>query len=488
MLLDILDMVWQSKSTDQNQASLTNMYLEADSGKGKYKVIALPMPGLRLFKNLGNTAYIRDMYELNNQLYVVAGNSFINLKSDLSTTTYGTLNTSTGWAKIRAITGGSNNNNQLIVADGTNGYGYNLGTATGQFPIADGDFPQTCVDIENQDDYILAVQSNSMQFQVSNVSNSVAWDALDFASKYGQPDNINAIVSHESKIWLFGNKTTEIWYNTGDALFAFGRMSDTFLHYGCSAKRSIAVNGNYFIFLTSNAHGSHTIVQTLPRVYFYNPSPISTAPIDSLLNSFTTINDCFASIYNQDGHEFYQVTFPSEDTTLIYDVPKNNQSDEAKGTWYYRKSYNTTTSQHGKFLGSCAVYCYGKNLVGDASSGKIYVQDTEVYTENGNPMLREFISPPGQTYQEGKLVFFHKLQIDVETGIGANKTFTLEKSADNGDTWQLVNTYTVPNKGFRIYENRLGSSRFGMIFRIRTTMDAKFIILGFQVEASLGHS
>lgn len=487
MLLDLLDQSWESKSSDQNQAVLRNMYLEQDPSKGKYKVIALPTPGLTLFCDTGQ-GQVRGLYELDGVTYVVAGNTFYSIDVNGNKTSLATLNTSTGTVKIKAITGASDTNHQIVIKDGTNMYTYNLGTSTGQFPITDASCPQTATDIENQDDYIIAVLNNSIQFQICNVADTTTWNALDFASKIGQPDNITAVLSHESKIWFFGNKTTEIWYDSGNAFFPFQKDTTVFLHYGCPAKDSISVNGNYFIFLSSNGKGGYSIFQTLPRIYYYNPAPISTPPIDTLIGELATISDAIGNIYNKDGHEFYELTFPTGNKTLVYDIPKNQQADAQKGAWYYRESFNTDTSAYGRFLGNCQTFCYEKNLVGDYKSGKIYTQDTNTYTEDGTPIRRQFITPAGPTYQGGKRVIFSKLQIDVETGVGSNETFTLEKSVDNGDTWQLVNTYTVPPKGGRIYENRLGSSRYGMLFRITTTMNAKFIILGFQVEANVGHS
>lgn len=486
MLLDLLDMSYQSRSSDQNQAQLVNMYLESDEAKGKYKIVAYPMPGLTTFCDTGKLN-VRELYEFYGTLYAVAGNTLYSISSVGSATIIGTLNTNSGYAKMRGIAGGGDSNHQLVIIDKTKGYSYNTGTTTATFPIADVDFPQTAIDLENQDDYILAVKPSSIAYQISGISDSLDYPALDFASKIGQADNINAILSHESMIWLFGSKSTEVWSNTGNSLFPFERSSNTFLHYGTPASKAIAVNGTYFIGLISNGRGGYTIAQTQPRLYYYNPSPVSTPAIENLIQANTSVSDATAFITNHDGHEFYTITFPTDNYTLVYDVPKSQQSDSQKGAWYYRKSL--VNSSYGQFLGSGGqAFCYGKNFVGDYQSGKIYYQDSTNYTENSTPILRQLITPPGSTYQGGKRVFLHHMQIDVETGIGSNMTFTLEKSLDNGLTWILVNTFTVPAKGGRLYQNRLGSTRYGMIFRLSTTMNAKFCILGFQVEASLGHS
>ncbi len=483
MLLDLLESAYLSRSSDQNQSMLKNMYLEADEHKGKYKVIALPTAGLGVFKDTSLTG-IRDMYVLNRTLYSVANNKLIRVASDLTQTELGTLNTSSGYAKIKAITGGIDTNNQLFVQDGTNCYSYNTGSSSGQFPITDEDCPQDSIDCANQDDYILVANRDSISFNICKLSDTLTWQSLDFASKIGEADPLEAILSHQKNLYLFGSESTEVWYNSGNVNFPFEPVGNTFLHYGCAAKGSVVRNNSYFIFLSSNGKGGYSVYQINPRISSYNPDCISDPYIDTLIGSFTTVSDARAYIYSLNGHEFYELTFPSEGYTLIYDIPKVQRQETSPGRWTIRQS---GTSSTGRFIGNCQVFCYGKSLVGDYNSGIIYYQSKDLYTENGSPILREIVTPAGQTYAGGKRVIINNLQIDVETGIGSNKTFTLEKSIDNGSTWTLVNTYTVPDKGRRIYEPSLGSTKLGMIFRIRTTMDAKFILLGFQVEAKICH-
>ena len=489
-MLDLLTQSYPTIAEDQNQAEITNMYLELDQAKGKYKVVAYPMPGLTLLAAVPGQNEIRDMLSWNDVLYVIAGNGLYTISEAGAATLLFSLNTSSGFAKMKVIAGGGNSNGQIIAIDGTNGYAYNIDTAVATVPITSIGFPQNAIDIENQDDIVVAVPANSIQWNISDISDTTTWDALNFASKIGQPDQIHAVVSHESMLWLMGDKTTEIWYNAGNELFPFQRVSTTFLHYGIGARDSIAVNGNYFCFLATNRGGGYTINQVVPKTYYYNPTPISTPPIETLvtrLGNTVGVEDAIGDIVNIVGHDFYTITFPAADQTLVYDVPKGARAED-KGAWYYRKSFNTATQEYGRFLGNNGAFCYGKQFVGDYASGNIYILDDQNYTENGTPILREFISPPGPTYFEGKRVYFDRLQIDVETNVGVSKTFDLSKSVDNGDTWQLVGTYTIPPKGGRIYVTRLGQSRYGMLFKLSTTMDANFCLLGFQVEARLGAS
>jgi hypothetical protein len=267
-----------------------------------------------------------------------------------------------------------------------------------------------------------------------------------------------------------GNKTTEVYYNSGNPLFPYERVNDVFIHHGCAAKRSVALCGEFLTFLAKSANGGYKVVQ----LQGYVARPIGNPATDYQIGLMTTKSDAIGYCYLKDGRDFYDLTFPTDGKTFTFDL--------ATGAMESRQSY--VSGSYTRFLAQCSAFCYDKQLVGDFSSGQIYAQDANTYTENGTPIRRVMVSPP--LYQDGKRIFVHKLQVEVESNIGSSKTFTVEKSFDGGRTWLPVSTFTVgTDANTRLYKNGLGQARNWM-FRVTTTMDAKFIILGFIVEASLG--
>lgn len=468
--INLLSQDYPSKAIDENQSRLINMYLEPDKNNGQFPIIAYPTPGLTSFCSTGE-AVIRTMYEYNGVLYAVAGNKFGSVNSAGTFTQLGSnLSTSTGFAKIISITGGSDINNQLVIIDGTNGYSYNLDTAIATFPISDTDFPDNATDITSQDDYVIVANPTSIQFNLSNLADSTTWEALDFASKIGYSDNLVALKSHKSKLWLFGNRTIEVWYNSGNPDFPFERISDIAINYGVAAKESIAAINDSIYLLAQAASGGYRFMQIVD----YGLVPFGDSPREALVNSFTTFNDCKAYSYTIDSHDFIDWTFPTENVTFTYDV--------TTGVWLTRQSNLAGT--YGRFLGNCSAFCYNKRLIGDFNSGVIYTQSSSVYQENGTAIRRMFVSPP--IPHEGRRIFVHRLQIYVETNVGSNKTFTLEISNDSGRTWETIETYTIPSDNLtQIYTSSLGSA-FNWMFRITTTMNAKFMLLGFTAEFSMG--
>lgn len=467
-ILDLLNQDYPSKSIDQNQSKLINMYLEPDKSKGKYQIVAYPTAGLGVFVDT-EAANIRAMVEHNEVLYVVAGSKFYSIASDGTKTELGTLNTSTGFAKMVMITGGQDSNNQINIIDGTNGYSYNIGLATAQFPITDVDYPQTATDIASSDEYVIVENNGSISFQISNVADGRTWESLDFASKIGKSDRLVAIYVNQRRLWLFGSKTTEVWYNSGNALFPFERIPDTFLHVGCAAKRSVVMVQEQLMFLGKSINGGYGFYV----MNGYVPASIDQPAICYALNQMTTVSDAFATATYKDGHTLIDWTFPTEGRTLTYDA--------TTGIWLEKQSY--TSGNYTNFLGSCAAFCYGKSLIGDSNSGKIYYQSTSLYTENSTAVRRIIQTPP--VYMNGARIFINRIQIDLETDVGSSKSFTVEKSTDGGRTFTTIGSYDIPAGGGRIYINKIGSART-FVFKISTTADAKFIVLGMQAEAGVG--
>jgi len=465
--IDLLNPDYQSKSIDQNQSRLINMYLEADQAKGKYSVVAYPTAGLTAFCDT-TQANVRALLEHNEVLYAVAGNKFYSINSAGTKTERGTLNTSTGFAKMVVITGGIDTNNQIVIIDGTNGYHYNIGTAVATFPISDADFPQTAIDITNQDDYVIVLAADSISFYLSAVSDGLSYAALDFGSKTGFADRIAAIASSQRKLYLMGSKTIEPWYD-GDN--GFERTPDIFIQHGVASKQSVAAYGESIIFLGKSQCGGYQVF----LLQGYQLQPIGGPAQDYQIAQMTTKSDAIGYCYMKDGHNFYDLTFPTDNITITYDLTVQTQVT--------RQSYISGT--YGRFLGNCSAFCYDKSLIGDFNSGVIYSQHTNVYTENGTAIRRMVVTPP--VYFSGRRIFIHKLEIDVETNIGASKTFTIEKSVDDGRNWTTINTFTVgSDNNTRLYANGLGSAKSWM-FRVTSTMNANFIILGFIAYAEIGN-
>lgn len=537
--INLLKQMAKTKSTDQNSANIINMYLVQDGDEGKYSQVAYPTPGATL-ASVGTTV-MRALLTVHNITYGVDGSNFFSVDSLGFRTLLGTLNTSTGWAKIKSIA------QQILIADGTNGYYYKIASntfgviqnsgqsvtsvtitnpgsgytaattvtftggspavvATGTVTIIGGQidsvtitnggsgytsapavvftdsggginaagtaltqfnsFPTAIQDIECQDEFGLVLVANSQQWQSSSISDLTVWPALSFASTTGSHNYNVAMISCHREIYLLGTQTSEVWDNLGNANFTFGRNTSVFLEVGCAARSSVALANNTLFFLAQTPTGG-TIVVSMNNSY--TPTVISTPAIAYQISTYTTVSDAIGFAYQQEGHEFYILTFPTAGVTWAYDMTTQ--------MWHQRASL--VAGNQTKWLASCYTFNYNKQLIGDSNSGNIYVLDMTNNTENGAAITRTLVTHP--FYNAGTWIYIDKLQVDFDNAPGAGlANWNLFVSRDGGRSFGSAKP-AVPQVDaygmYRVYWLRLGNAR-AYVLKLQTNANIQTIILG----------
>lgn len=196
-----------------------------------------------------------------------------------------------------------------------------------------------------------------------------AFDATDIATKNGYPDPIQGVIVMHREIWLIGALTTEIWYNAGAADFAFQILPGTFVEHGCIAKYSICRQDLSVYWLSQDEQGQTIVLKGAD----YQAKRISTFAIEQVLSTYPTVSDAIGFTYQQEGHTFLVMSFPSANATWVY--------DESMQLWHQRAwcDNNGNLNRHRANLG-CNVY--NKNVIGDWQNGNLYALDLNTYVDN----------------------------------------------------------------------------------------------------------
>ncbi len=245
----------------------------------------------------------------------------------------------------------------------------------------------------------------TQEFQITGLY-ATTIDALDFASAEGSPDLLVTLIVDHRELWLFGQTSTEVWFNAGAADFPFERIQGAFIEQGCAAKYSVAKLDNTVVWLTADERGHGTVQKAVG----YTPQRISTHALEFAIASYSRIDDAVAYSYQQEGHLFYVLTFPTGQATWVY--------DSATELWHERAWRDPATGLLSQHRGICHLAFAGKNLVGDYENGNIYALNLDTYTDNGAilPAIRQCPHfAKGNAWQ-----FFSKLWIDMQMGVGIN--------------------------------------------------------------------
>jgi hypothetical protein len=402
MKTPILGSAYVARSINAADNRMVNLFPEAIPEGGKEPGFLNRAPGLEFLQTVG-TGPIRALWahQTNgSDFYVVSGNEVYKLIGLTATPQLlGTLTTNTGSVSI------ADNGTQIFFATNPDGFIYN--EITGAFgKITDPDFAGA-VTVTYLDGYFVYNEPNSQKIWVTQLLDGTSIDPLDFASAEGSPDGVVGLISDHRELWVFGTDSVEVWYDSGAADFPLQRIQGAFNEIGCVSAFSIAKLDNGLFWLGTDARGQGIVY----RANGYTGVRVSTHAIEYAIAQYGNIADAIAYTYQQEGHAFYVLTFPTGNATWVYDVSTQ--------VWHERAGFD-----NGNFMrhrSNCQCNFGGNIIVGDFQNGNIYRFDLDVYADGGSSQkwLRSWRAlPTGQNNL--KRTAHHTLQLDCESGIGLN--------------------------------------------------------------------
>jgi len=397
--------VARSPSADDNR--MVNLFPEIVPEGGKESAFLQRAPGLKLLATVGDGP-IRGLWQFGGYGYAVSGTNLYKISPSWTATLVGTVS---GSGPVSMADNGS----QLFVACNGPSYIYNSNTFVFQ-QITDPDF-SGAVTVGYLDGYFVFNEPDSQKVWVTSLLEGTQVDALDFASAEGSPDGLVALIVDHREAWLFGTNSVEVWYDAGNADFPLARIQGAFNEIGCVAPYSVAKLDNGIFWLGADARGRGIVY----RANGYTGQRISTHAVEWQIQEYDDISDAIAYTYQQDGHAFYVLIFPTANTTWVYDV--------ATQAWHERAGF--ANGQFTRHRSNCQMNFGNQIVVGDYENGNIYALDINTYSDNGDlqKWLRSWRAlPSGQNNL--KRTVHHSLQLDCEAGVGL----------DGNDPYTLLNT------------------------------------------------
>lgn len=472
MKTPILGSSYVARSVNAADNRMVNLFPEIVPEGGKEAAFLNRAPGLSLLATVGNGP-IRGMWVLGAYLYLVSGTTLYKMDSAYTATSLGTV-TGTGPVSM------SDNGIQLFVACNPDGFIYN--TSTGVLAeITDGDFTGAG-SVAYLDGFFVYNEPGSQKVWVTSILDGTAVDPLDFESATGSPDGVVGIIVDHRELWVFGTNSTEVWYDPGNQGFPFAPIQGAFSEIGCAAPYSIAKMDNTVFWLSSDARGYGMVY----RAQGYTGQRISTHAVEWQIQQYGDISDAVAYTYQQDGHAFYVLTFPSVNATWVYDA-----STQA---WHERAGFsNGSFTRHRS---NCQAFFNNVTIVGDFEDGSVYELSLTTYADNGavQKWLRSWRAlPPGQNNL--KRTAHHSLQLDCETGVGlssgqgSDPQVMLRWSDDGGHTWSnehWTSMGAIGTYGTRAIWRRLGMTQKlrDRVYEVSGTDAVKTVIVGAELLMS----
>lgn len=448
MKTPILGSAYVARSVNAADSRMVNLFPELVPEGGNEPAFLSRAPGLRLLTTVG-TGPIRGMWQFGAYGYVVSGAALYRVDTSWSATLLGTV-IGTGPVSM------SDNGTQLFIA--ANGPSYIYNASTNVFAaITDPDFPGAGT-VGFLDGYFVFNEPNSQRIWVTSLLDGTSVDPLDFASAEGSPDGVVAIIVDHREVWVYGTNSVEVWYDSGEADFPLTRVQGAFNEIGCAAAYSVAKLDNGLFWLGSDARGRGIVY----RANGYTGTRISTHAIEWQIQQYGDLSDAIGYTYQQDGHAFYVLVFPSANATWVYDV--------ATQAWHERAGW--VDGAFTRHRGNCQMSFGDEIVIGDYENGNLYAFDLNVYADNGavQRWLRSWRALPTGADNMFRTTH-HTLQLECETGVGLNSgqgenpQVMLRWSDDGGHTWSSEHWRSMGRVGAHGY--RTIWRRLGMTMKIR---------------------
>ncbi len=438
---------YQSAAVTADAELTMNWYVEElESPYAPVRMALYPTPGVVEIASATSGAGRAHFY-MNGREFAVIGTALVEIDNAGTLTTRGTVALD---ANPATISSNGDGGGELFITSGSNGYIFTLATNTlTQVAALNG----KAIMGDHLDGYFLAIDNNSTLY-ISALLDGLTWaTGVDFAQRSAAPDRWIAMVVAQSFVWLLGQLTSEVWYNSG-ASFPFTKHPSGLLRYGCAARFSVDIVDEGLTWLSTADKGGYEVV----RATGFKPEAISTYPLEREIGDYTRVDDAVADVYMERGHTFYLISFPSESVTHCWDLETRQ--------WHGRGTWEATENRYAAWRPRWHAFAFGEHRMLDADGGGVYRMSSELAMDVDDMPIRR-LRRAAAMVAENRLVLYPGFEVDLEVGLGTSgqgeaPVIMARWSNDGGKTWgpeQMRRAGKTGEFGRRARWNRTGAGR-----------------------------
>jgi hypothetical protein len=432
-----------------------NLFPETiDAAENPKRVALYGTPGLKTLLTASITS-CRGTYTINGRTFAVIGTTFGEVNLTLNTfTSLGSVASDNApvsmvGGQLNSVGAGSGTAQQLLVVSGGNVYVLTLATNAFSAAIA---LPLTNAPVQCDflDNFFLLTEKNTIR--VWFTTDASVWNALNFFARSDVNDNVVAIKVTTNRIYVFGSKSTETFYDAG-GLTQFLPYPGTAMLAGLVSPWAVVIANDQPVWLVADDLGQGRVLVGA------NQTNLATHAVRFAWSKYPTLSDAEAFVYDTEGHVFVGWTFPSGDATWVLDL--------TEGVWHQRDTIDTVTNTSHRWRAR-GISAAGRTIIaGDATNGNLYQVDMETFTDAGGVLRRLRRAP--YVSAENQWLFIDQIELGLQAGVGLQTgqgsapTLQARVSRDGGHTWGLSQT-GMPSSGAQgVYGARALWRRLGRV-------------------------
>jgi hypothetical protein len=392
----------------------------------------------RIDLNLGGESRAVFRSTIFDHLIAVVGNRVYIISTNFSFSVVGILQTGAGPIFIS-----ENGANQIVICDQNFLYVYDFVANTFTQPTI-GFVP---IYITFQDGYFIAAQKDSIFWRLSALSNGLSWTYSDefVGALNTKADNVIAVVRLDRQLFVMGRTTTELWRNVGASPFPYARDNTISIDYGVISADSIASGFGIIAWLGGNEASGATIMYSTGS----RPEQITTDGINYRLDIINEPQYATAFLFEEDGHVFYQITFPGKKDNVTYTYDFNE-----------KKFFTLTDENLNYHIAKKVVFFNRSHFFLSINQGSLYEMGSDFTSYDGKiiPRIRKtknFRMPSGERFT------VPETGLTIQQGDSKDEQHVfLSVSKDGGESFGNVYGKTINPLGQR--RNRLRFHKLGL--------------------------
>lgn len=372
---------------------------------------------------------------------------------------------------------------QVFITSGDVGYNYDTASHVLSTVVSSGATMGAYVD-----GYFLCIDAATGTLRISDLLDGAVWDPTQIAQRTAGADPWVAMTVIHREVWLLGSRTSEVWFNAGSFPFPFEPIPGAFLEHGTAAGFSANRDVSPLLWVSENAQGARMVLMAQG----YQGVRVSQHGLERAMQGYETVADAIGFSFQEGGHTFYALIFPTADQSWLYDI--------GEGAWSKWLYWNTRTSTWEAVRVRTHAYTDGLHFMQDRASGTFYRMAVDLYADVDGAAIRRVRQPP-RLSAPGQVRFtVPSIQLVMDVGVGVlgasttdpdvNPQAMLQTSRDGGRTWGPERTASIGRLGAyntRVFWTACGQAR-NRVDRFTFSAKCPIRIADAEIEMRVGTS
>jgi len=267
--------------------------------------------------------------------------------------------------------------------------------------------------------YICLIDGNSKLWN-SNADDPTVWGASNYVLARMESDDPKALHKHLSYILVIKEYYTEMFYDAANpaGVSPLGPVPGAKINYGTVDGRTVCDIGGDVMWVGRTREGGITVV----LVSSMKAQPVSTPPVERLLQAADYSGEVYSWAAKVDGHRFYGITVANSNLTLVYDITTKfwYQWTDSAGA-YLPYTFSTISPQN-------------KVVFQHRNNGDLYKLEITSFTDAEGEVFPVIIQTPN--FDSGTRAYKTLAKLNFAGDQAEASTLLLEYSDDDYQTWQ----------------------------------------------------